>query len=133
MQVQKTNNVSFTNGLYFSKASNVCFNKTAEFVNKSGMKVSKDGYKYIEQVLPKNVQSMFEKNPFIKGLAEKFDTFIWFSKIPKNSVIDGSSNIALAKVMWADTTKDKAQTKMFFGISHESIKDAQNKLFDNIG
>ncbi len=35
--------------------------------------------------------------------------------------------------MWADTTKDKAQTKMFFGISDESIKDAQNKLFEVVG
>ena len=131
MQIQKTNNLNFTNGLYFSKASNVCFNKSADFINKEGVKLSKDGYKYIEQTkLSKDIKKRFADNKFIKNISEKFDTFVWFCKIPKDKVITGADNISIARIMWADTTKPSAQVRQVIGVSNKSLDDAQDKMFE---
>ena len=133
MPVQKIQSgVSFTSGLYFSRASNVCFNKDANFVNKTCMKISESGYKYWESIaVPQPIKERFVNNEFIKALAEKFDTFIWFKEIPANGEL-GNGNIALAKIWWADTNKKAAQVKVIMGISKDSRTAALESMFNKL-
>ena len=67
-------------GLYFCKTSNVIFNKNANYKTEEIVKISQDGFKYTEETrIPQIIKEKFAKIPFIKNLAEKFDTFIFFS------------------------------------------------------
>lgn len=133
MQVQRTgSNPTFTNGVYFSKASNICFDKTATFVNQSGMKVSENGYKYIENsTIPKQIKDKFLNNEFIKKISEKFDTFIWFDQVPANKKW-GNGYIAMAKIWWADPSKNAAQSKGFRGVSKSTSARAVDNMFKEL-
>ena len=132
MQIQKTTNTNFGKGIYFSHISNICFNKTAKFTNKEGVKISEEGYKYIEQTqLSKQIKDKFKNNKFIKNISEKFDTFIWFEEIQKNKSA-GLPNVSMAKVMWHNPIEKYPQIRPFLGTSNISKEDALEKMFNKI-
>ena len=133
MKVQKpVYNPVFTSGVYFSRASNICFDKTASFANERGMKVSENGYKYLESLtIPEDVKKKFLNNKFIKEISEKFDTFIWFEQVPANKKW-GNGFIAMAKIWWADSSKEAAQRKGVRGISRKSASKALDNMFKEL-
>lgn len=129
MQVQRSNNLPFRSGLYFSKSSQVLFNKTLNFVNKEGVKISEGGYQYKEHTrIPESIKDMFRRSPFLKTLSKNFDTFVWFDTIPKDGNYD--HHLAVAKILWADPTKKYAQTREIVCTSKKSTAAALKKIFE---
>lgn len=133
MQVQSVNNYNllFGSGLYFV-ADKVSFDKGIELANKAGVKVSQEGYKYIEKTnLSAPVIKRFKNNKFINSLAEKFDTFVLYEEIPQNKKYS-SNHIVMAKVWWFDTIKNLQQYKGARGVSRTSKEKALERLFKEL-
>lgn len=134
MYISKINNdTCFKNGLYFSKSSHVLFNQSREvsYLSDEIVKKSPTGARYIENTgLSQEIKDAFSKIPFVKNLAEKFDTFIWFSSIPRENSTE--SFLTTARIMWADYSKSKAEERMAFAESKISEKDSFENLIDNI-
>ena len=134
MYISKVNNgINFKNGLFFTKSSSVLFNKSenVSYLSEEIVKKSPTGARYIENTsISASVKEAFAKIPFIKNLAEKFDTFVWFSHIPKESANEKFQTIA--KISWADYSKSKAEERMAFAESKISEKDSFEKLVGNI-
>ena len=130
------NNPSMKAGLYFTKKSNVLFNKNnnVNFLTDDIVKTSKDGFRYIEDTsISQSVKDRFAEIPFIKSLAEKFDTFIFFREMPKGSKNNFSiENFSFTKISWADETKNHAQQRIVNGSSPISQEFATNKMFTNL-
>ena len=119
-------------GLYFCKTSNVIFNKNANYKTEEIVKISQDGFKYTEETrIPQIIKEKFAKIPFIKNLAEKFDTFIFFSEIPKGAYMN-FDNFSYTKISWGDTTKKIAQERVAEGNSPISQTLATEKMLKNI-
>ena len=119
-------------GLYFSKTSNVIFNKNANYKTEEIVKLSQEGFKYIEDTkTPQIIKEKFAKIPFIKNLAEKFDTFIFFREIPKGAY-KNFDNFSYTKISWGDTTKKMAEIRRAEGNSPISQTLATEKMFKNI-
>ena len=133
MHVQRVHNTTFTSGIYFSKASNICFDKTAEFLNPKGIvKTSESGYKYIEDIeIPRTIKYKFLENNFVRKIGEKFDTFIWFKQTQPDTNVT-NSHFAMAKIYWADMSKAAAQTKQIIGTSRNSVHEALDKMFQKL-
>lgn len=134
MYISKINNeINFKNGLYFTKSSSVLFNKSNEvnYLSEEIVKKSPTGARYIENThLSQEIKDAFSKIPFIKNLAEKFDTFIWFSRIPKDYKED--TFISVAEIMWADYSKSKAEERMTYAASNVSEEDSFEKLINKL-
>lgn len=119
-------------GLYFSKTSNVLFNQNPNinYVTNEVVKISKEGSRYIEDTtIPQVIKKYFAEIPFIKELAQKFDTFIHFCKVPKGGRFNKSEFVAYAKISWADYSKKYAEQKDFIGTSTVSQEAALYDLF----
>lgn len=123
-------------GLYFIKKSNVLFNRdpNIKFITKDFVKVSKDGFRYIEDnLIPQSIKDRFAKNSFVKDLSEKFDTFIFYRELPKGHKNNfGCENIAFAKISWADFTQSHAQMREVNGHSPISEDLAIDKMFKEL-
>ncbi len=134
MHISKINNgINFKSGLFFTKSSSVLFNKSenVSYLSEEIVKKSPTGARYIENTgLSQEIKDAFSKIPFVKNLAEKFDTFVWFSHIPKESANEKFQTIA--KISWADYSKSKAEERMAFAESKISEKDSFENLIDNI-
>ena len=134
MYVSKINNeIHFKNGLYFTKSSSVLFNKSNEvnYLSEEIVKKSPTGARYIENTgLSQEIKNAFSKIPFIKNLSEKFDTFVWFSKIPKEN--KNEQFMTVAKISWADYSKPKAEERMAYATSNVSEEDSFDILIKNI-
>ena len=134
MYVSKINNdINFKSGLFFTKSSSVLFNQSKElnYLSEEIVKKSPTGVRYIENTkLSQEIKDAFFKIPLIKNLAEKFDTFIWFSQIPKD--YKEAPFLATAKIMWADYSKLQAESRMAYGASIVSEKDSFEKMIKNI-
>ena len=134
MQIQKINSsTAFTSGVYFSRASNICFDKSGKFIRDMGLtKVSENGYKYIEDIsIPKQLKERFEGKEFISNLAKKFDTFIWHTQIPASEK-ENHGFISLVKIWWANPSKGYAESKEIIGVSGKTADDALENMFDKI-
>lgn len=119
-------------GLYFSKTSNVLFNKNANYKTGEIVKLSQEGFKYIEDTKTTQIiKEKFANIPFIKNLAEKFDTFIFFREIPKG-LYKNFDNFSFTKISWCDTTKKMAEIRRAEGNSPISQTLATEKMFKNI-
>jgi len=133
MQVSKINyqnTPKFKAGLYFSKVSNVIFNKEANYITNKPVKVSSDGFKYIEDTeLPEEMKKRFANIPFIYDLAQKFDTFIWTS-FSRDSIC--GKNAVVTKVSWGDSSQKYAPQKYVVTHSEKSKEDSINKMFENL-
>ena len=127
---------SMTSGLYFVKNSNVLFStgKKFNYVTGEVIKTSKDGYRYIEDsTIPPDIVKKFSQSPFIKYLAKKFDTFIFFREIPKNfKTKEGRNNFSYVKISWADKKSKIVQIKEAYGKNPISQKLATENLFENL-
>ena len=125
---------SMKKGLYFSKKSNVIYNINPkfEYITDEVVKVSEDGSRYIEDnlILP-SIKERFAKIPFIKELAEKFDTFVFFREIPKEDNCN-FNHLTYAIIGWADYSKEAAQRKAVIGRSTSSQKLATEDMFNNL-
>ena len=125
---------SMQKGLHFTKKSNVIYNIDPKFqyITDELVKVSEEGSRYIEDnlILP-SIKERFAKIPFIRELAEKFDTFVFFREIPKE---DNSNfnHLTYAIIGWADYSKDAAQRKAVMGRSSISQKLATEDMFNNL-
>lgn len=123
-------------GLYFTKKSNVIYNKdlNIKYATDEIVKVSKEGSRYIEDnLIPQSIKDRFAKIPFIKDLSEKFDTFIYFREIPKEHKNNsGFHNISFAQIGWADYSKGMAQKREVQGCSPISQEIATDKMFKNL-
>lgn len=135
MLVQPINmdDISFKS-LYFTKTGNVLFNPYAKFIQKDGIKVSKRGYKYIEDstISPK-IKERFLNNSFIRDLAAKNDLFIWYREV---SDIKGQDRkpgyISMAKIIWSDIKSQFAQEQLIMGDSFVSQAKATESMFNKL-
>ena len=123
-------------GLYFTKKSNVLYNKDKKirYVTDEVVKVSKEGSRYIEDnLISKSIKDRFANIPFIKELSEKFDTFIFFRELPKEHKNNsGFHNLSFAKIGWADYSKGMAETREVQGCSQISQELATERMFKNL-
>ena len=122
-------------GLYFSKNSNVLFNKNTniKYVTDEIVKVSKEGSRYIEDTnISQVMKERFSTIPFIKKLAEQFDTFVHFHETPKGSIISKFEHVSYAKISWADYSKKFAETKEVVGMNSFSQEKARNEMFEKL-
>ena len=113
--------------MYFTKASIPLFNRSNElkFATDEIVKTSPAGVRYIEDTdLSQNIKDAFKNNSFVKNLAEKFDTFVWFDKIQN----EGAKFFFTAKVSWADFSKTRAQSETAFAKGDISEADTLNEL-----
>ena len=86
--LNNNNNISFKNGLYFAKTPYILFNKKTSinyFANEkfkynifnSEILTSKEGFRYIkDDITSADIKKEVTNLPFIKDLAERFDTFV---------------------------------------------------------
>lgn len=127
------NNTTFMSGVYFSRASNICFDKGGKFIRDMGLtKVSENGYKYIEDIsMSKPLKERFTEKEFINKLAKKFDTFIWHKQIPADEK-GGNGFLSMVKIWWADPSESKAGSKEIIGASKNSADEALENMFDKI-
>ena len=139
MRISSINNYetspSMKAGLYFTKTSSVLFNKdkNVKYMSNEVVKVSKEGSRYIEDthILPE-MKERFAKIPFIRDLAEKFDTFVHFHETSKGERTNQFEHVSYAKVSWADYSKQYAEKREFIGRSPISQELATSKMFMNI-
>ena len=133
MQVQRTgSNSAFKSGVYFSKSANIYLKNTGTQINNAVTKVSENGYEYLENTsITKPLRDKFLKNKFVKKLAERFDTFVWFEQVPANKKI-GSGYIAMARILWADPSKNALQSKGVRGISRSTSQRAVDNMFKDL-
>ena len=136
MRIQSTDNKapSMKAGLYFTSKSNVLFNPKARYITKEPVKVSADGFRYIEDTnISQEIKDKFANIPFIQALSEIFDTFIFFRELPVGSKNNfGVCNIALAKISWANSSMNGAQVIEAFGESPISQEYANKKCFEDV-
>ena len=135
MHIQSINSYNpSTKGLYFSKVSNVLFNKDAKYITQKQVKISEHGIRYIEDTsIPQKIKERFQNNPFIKELAEQFDTFVFFRELPKGHENNlGWGHFSYAKISWADFSKNMAQKRTVDGNSAISVNFATDKMFKNL-
>lgn len=131
MQVKSINGASFGSGLYFT-TTKVPFDKGIDLGKKAGVKISQEGYKYIENVnISDSIIKKFQNNKLIKDLANKFDTFVLYEEIPQNKKIS-INHIVMGKVWWFDTIKNAPQYKGARGISRSSKDNAIDKMFKDL-
>ena len=122
-------------GLYFTKTSSVLFNKNPniKYATDELVKVSKEGSRYIEDTnISQVMKERFSKIPFIKKLAEQFDTFVHFHESPKGSTISKFEHVSYAKISWADYSKKSAEAREFLGMSRLSQESAKNRMFKEL-
>ena len=132
MQVQRVNSAgpSFGAGLYFTELSFPLLDKGLSVIKQSGVKVSKEGYKYVElKRLPQSVKERFTENKFLKNLSDKFETFVWFQSFKENKETF-MPNIAAMKFFWIDSKNSAIQSRFIQTSSKVSKEDAINKMFD---
>ena len=66
-------------------------------------------------------------------MSEKFDTFVFFKSLPKEHPDNVTgSHFSMAKILWADLSKDHAEKRVVYGNSHISQRMATDKMFDNL-
>ncbi len=136
MQVSKINyqnSPEFKAGLYFSRSSSVLFNRNHNitFRTPDQPQVSSEGFRYFEDKnIPEELKERFANIPFVKKLAQKFDTFIWtgFSR----EGVFGNRNIVVTKIAWADLSKDAAQKECVVAESKISKEDSFDKMFEKL-
>jgi hypothetical protein len=136
MQVSKINyqnTPEFKAGLYFSRSSSVLFNRNHNitFRTPDQPQVSSEGFRYFEDKnISEELKEKFANIPFIKKLAQKFDTFIWtgFSK----EGLFGKKNIVVTKIAWADLSKKAAQKECVVAGSNISKEDSFDKMFEKL-
>lgn len=127
------NRVSFQRGLYFTENPKVLFDKCAksDCFAKKLVETSKDGFRYIEnKSIPSNVKSAIVNDPFIKGLTEKFDTFVFVHKPFRCSAFD--NYCSHMKIKWFDSVKNTVETRDIVGVSGASKKMALNTMLDKL-
>ena len=134
--VKEQYNPSMKAGLYFTKKTSVLYNKDPKikFCTDEIVKVSEEGTRYIEdKLIPQSLKDRFANIPFIKELSEKFDTFVFFREIPKDSKTNGGfHNLSYAQIGWADYSKKMAQKRAVQGCSPISQELATEKMFKNL-
>ena len=122
-------NVSFQKGVYFIKNPSVIFEKSAKLnaLSKDVFSISQDGFKYVEnkKIAPELKEKILQA-PFIKELAEKFDTFVYLSKPLKNNYYD-KRYYSHMKIKWAENEKCDV-----IGSSADSAKAAVASLLNNL-
>ena len=131
-QSNHQNQTSF-NGLYFVKNPTVLFDKSANidvFANEA-VSLSKEGFKYIEDtIISPKMKDKISNIPFIKDLAEKFDTFVYLSKPFKNDYYN--KYYSHLKVRWADGSNVLPSKYDVIGSSQKSSKCAISNLVKNL-
>lgn len=128
-------NPSMKAGLYFTKTSSVLFNKdkNVKYMSNEVVKVSKEGSRYIEDTcISPETKERFAKIPFIRDLAEKFDTFLHFHQTPKGERTNQFEHVSYTKVSWADYSKKLTEKREFVGRSPITQELATEKMFKNI-
>ena len=110
------------------------FNKNTKYITQEQVKISERGIRYIENTgIPQNIKERFQNNPFIKELAEQFDTFVFFRELPKGHENNfGWEHFSFAKISWADFSKKMAEQRNVQGSSPISQELATDKMFKNL-
>lgn len=131
-QSNQQNQTSF-NGLYFVKNPTVLFDKSAKldiFANEA-VSLSKEGFKYVEDtVVSPKLKDKISNIPFIKDLAEKFDTFVYLSKPFNNTYYN--KYYSHLKVKWADSSSALPKKCDVIGSSPKSPNAAVNNMVKNL-
>lgn len=122
---------NFQAGLYFTKSSVLSKNcPNIRFARESAME-SAEGYKYFPDIQIKpEIAERLKQIPFVKNLAEKFDTFIFFTKDAKGI---NEKYTSFVSVTWADPGKKILQRKRYIGLSENSSEEATANLLDKMG
>lgn len=132
-QSNQQNQTSFQRGLYFVQSPTVLFDKTAKLDSfaKKIVSSSNEGYRYIEDtaISPK-IKERIANIPFVKDLADKFDTFVYLSKPFKNNYYN--KHYSHLKIIWADESKDIPQKCDVIGSSPKSSKIAVSNMIKNL-
>ena len=137
MRIQSINNNVVSKGLYFTKTSNVLFNKdkSINYLNNDAVKISEQGFRYIEDTsVAENIKEKFANIPFVKNLAEKFDVFVFFRELPVGHHNNfGNTHFAFSKISWAEIgDKEAAEIRIAKGNSPVLQEYATEKMFKNI-
>ena len=137
MRIQSiaNNSPSMKSGLYFTKTSNVLFNKNPDikYMTDEIVKVSKEGSRYIEDTkISQTLKDRFAQIPLVKELAAKFDTFIHFHEIQKGGKNSQFENVSCTQIIWADSKKPSIEKREFVGRSPLSKESATDKMLQNI-
>ena len=147
MQIQSNssilnNNIPFKKGLYFAKTPYILFNKKTPinyFANEkfkynifnSEILTSKEGFRYIkDDITSADIKKEVTNLPFIKDLAERFDTFV---VCHKPSFIDNLKKYSsVLEVFWADYSKGQVQNEVVIGYSKKSETAAVENMIHNL-
>ena len=71
--------------LYFTKTPTIMLNKTAEFMPHEKISTTSKGIRYLKDTeISKSLKERFANNSFIKKMAKKYDTFVWFVESKTN-------------------------------------------------
>ena len=142
MPISKSSNLdknasSFKAGLYFAKTPYILFNKKASIDYsrynpiKNTILKSKEGFRYIkDDITSADIKKEVTNLPFIKDLAERFDTFV---VCHKPSFIDNLKKYSsVLEVFWADYSKGQVQNEVVIGYSKKSETDAVENMIHNL-
>lgn len=124
---------SFKKGLYFTKSSHIEISKKFQntLTSNETIRESKEGFKYIvDTQTPQALKEKLAKIPFIKQLAEKYDTFIFCGEPFKCSFFN--DYYSYLRVMWADRTKANVRIETFSGQSSISEQKAQEHMLNSL-
>ena len=127
------NQTTFQKGLYFTKTSTVLFDKSAKLktIAKKAVSTSEDGFRYVENTTISNtIKDRIAKVPFVKDLAEKFDTFVYMKEPFKSPYYDKA--YSPLKIKWFDTTTNSVKRCDVLGKDNYSRKQAVNDMLKNL-
>lgn len=127
------NNPSFQKGLYFTKTSTVMFDKSKSLNcwAREHISTSSDGFKYLEnKSASKSLKETIANIPFVKDLAERFDTFVYLRK-PFRSPYFGK-NYSPLKIQWFDESKGAVQSVEVLGKDGFSNDKAVKNMINNL-
>ncbi|MCQ2754437.1 MAG: hypothetical protein MJ231_05235 [bacterium] len=112
MRIEKVTPSQATNmkALYFVKC-NPIFNNNYHYVEQEGVKSLKKGIQFKEDLnISLSVKERIANIPFIKNLAENFDTFVFYPGITQNNIANISVTNERIAILWANRKYKKAKS-----------------------
>ena len=133
MRIQQQNSYNPNiKALYFAKTTPLC-NKALNYVNKADQKLSKNGFKYLEdKVINPNIKKRIKNIPFVKEMAKKFETFVVYTENKYGKIYNNQQKeyLSMMEMFVVDTENSAVKTHLIMARDDDSLLMAREKFFE---
>ena len=132
MKIQQQNSYNPNmKALYFAKTTPLC-NKSLNYVNKADQKISKNGFKYLEdKVTDKSIKKRIANIPFVKEMAKKFETFVVYTENKYGKIYNNQQKeyLSMMEMFVVDTENLMVKNHLIMARDDDSLLMAREKFF----